>query len=180
MNVETPFGVSAVVGYHGTDETSHNQIKGMDEMKITTMTIAALALAPLAAFADPDIDMSQGISKGNLGIDISSQAVSGALIEGSTSGKITASVGAKNWSFAGGGFEQDVFLETDNAGPGVGGFGDGAIGGMTYAETGGNAWSDTSGIADKKGIQTVAGTFGSASVDVDFDTEWTLKSDDWN
>lgn len=146
----------------------------------TIVTFAAIAATTTVAMADPNIDMSKGISNGNLGINLQSQAIAGAMIQGNTMGTVTANTGAYNMSFGTGGFEQDVFLETDNAGAGVGGFGDGGITGGTFAATKGHAFADTTGAATKKGISTVAGTFGSANVGVDFDTDWTLKSDDFN
>jgi hypothetical protein len=146
----------------------------------TIATFAAIAATATVAMADPNIDMSKGIANGSLGINLQSQAISGAMIQGNTMGTVTANTGAYNMSFGTGGFEQNVFLETDNAGPGVGGFGDGGITGGTFAATKGHAFADTTGVATKKGISTVAGTFGSADVSVDFGTDWTLKSDDYS
>jgi len=146
----------------------------------TIVTFAAIAATATVAMADPNIDMSKGIANGTLGINLQSQAVAGAMIQGNTMGTVSANTGAYNMSFGTGGFEQDVFLETDNDGPGVGGFGDGGITGGTFAATKGHAFATTTGDAVKKGVSTVAGTFGSADVSVDFDTDWTLKSDDYS
>ena len=148
-------------------------------MKTTIATIVA-AITATAAMADPNIDMSQGISRGDLNINLQSQAISGAMIQGNTTGLTTANTRAHNMATASGSFEQSGFLETDNAGAGVGGFGEGEIQGKTEAFTTGSAWAHVGGEAKKKGVSTVAGTFGSADVTVDFDTDWTFKSDDYN
>lgn len=147
-------------------------------MKKIILITTALVMAAGTAVADPNIDMSDiRLNNGTVDIDISSYAGAGAQIQGTTGGMITANVGASNESWGYGSTEFEVGLDTDNAGAGVGGFGDVAIEGGFTTGVAGSAWADTSGTGISS---TVAATFGEASMGFDGTFFVDLQSDDWN
>ena len=144
----------------------------------TIIATAALVVTASAAMADPNIDMSEiRLNDGKLDFDVNSYAAAGAQIQGTTGGTISATVGASNQAWGYGEGEFEVFLETDNAGPGVGGFGsvESSAGFTTGVE--GSAWADTTGAGDSN---TVASTFGEAGIGFDGTFNVDLQSDDWN
>jgi hypothetical protein len=148
-------------------------------IKLYTMT-AVLALMASSAMAGPDIDMSRIITTGTFNTDISSTATAGAAIQGAGPGVVSVAVEANNWAKGNGSFEVNVDSDTNNSGPGVGGFSTGDIAVDMDTRVGGAGRADTSGDAVKKGIQTAIVSFGSATVGFDGAFAVRMATDDWN
>ena len=148
----------------------------MNTLTKLVATTAALTLGTVA-MADPNIDMSQLKMDGGFTVDVTSQSIAGAIIQGSGNGTISATSGAWNTAGGSGGFEGGSFMDTDNAGAGVSGNFSGAGAQFTTFTTGGG-FATTTGVGDT--IEVTAGQFGSATMGFAGDIEVKLQSDDWN
>lgn len=139
---------------------------------------AIVTLGAAAAFADPNIDMSEAtLNNGKVDFNINSYAGAGAQIQGTKNGTISAEVGARNNAWAVGGAGFSASLETDNAGPGVHTFGGVEAGGAFRTGVNGEAFATTTGRGESN---TVAATFGEAGIGFDGTFNVDLQSDDWN
>lgn len=147
-------------------------------MKILTTT-AVILVTTTAAFADPNIDMSQiKLNHGTFDMNINSQSVAGASIAGTRpNSTVSAEAGAWNMAGGSGGVTFDMQGDTNNAGAGVSGNMDVSGGGVMVTGTTGEAFAETSG---KGAVNTFAGTFGSATMGWDGTFNHTMRTDDWN
>ena len=146
------------------------------------LVAAAVAIAMgTVAMADPNIDRSEvRLNNGTMGIQMESFSAAGAQVQGTSLGTITIDGSASNRVWAGTNGEMDFFVETDNAGPGVGGEGTFGSNYLTYTGVEGTATQTVSvseGMdMDSLDINTQAGTFGSVTMTTDF----TYEIDGWS
>jgi hypothetical protein len=148
--------------------------------KIFTIAAMATAIALMAssAMADPNIDMSRIVTNGTFTTNVSSTATAGAAIQGITAGEVSVAVSATNWAKGNGGFNVTSASDTDNAGPGVSGFGIGGLGVNMKTSTGGYGYARPTGVGSE--ISTAVVSFGTATVAFEGTFDVRLATDDWN